>query len=333
MAFIITPSQLARRAEFYYQLGRLTASGLGLVRSLGELERNPPTRSYREPIRQLLTHLSDGATLSESLRALGHWLPDFDIALLHAGEQSGRLDVAFQNLADYYNDRAQIARQVIVDLAYPAFLFHAAIFIFPFSRLFLTGDWVTYLCQTFGVLIPIYAVVALTIFAVQSRHGEGWRSVVESLLHPIPVLGAARHSLALSRLAGALEALLSAGVTVIEAWELAATACGSPALRRAVLAWRPRVVGGGTPAEAVTASSRFPELFANQYATGEVSGKLDETLRHLHRFYQDEGSRKLRAFARWTPRAVYFGIMLMVAWWILRQGMAYIKLLQDVGGF
>ena len=228
--------------------------------------------------------------------------------------------------------RAQIARQVIIDLAYPAFLFHAAIFIFPFVRLFQTGDWIAYLIQTFGVLVPIYAVVALTIFATQSRHGERWRSVIESLLHPIPVLGAARHSLALSRLAGALEALLSAGVTVIEAWELAATACGSPALRRAVLAWRPRVDGGETPAEAVSASSRFPELFANQYATGEVSGKLDETLQHLHSYYQDEGSRKLRAFAQWTPRAVYFGIMLMVAWWIIGQGMAHMKQIQDAIG-
>ena len=113
MAFIITPSQLARRAEFYYQLGQLTASGLGLVRSLGELERNPPAPSYRVPIRRLLAELNEGFTLSESLLRLGHWLPEFDIALLHAGEQSGRLDVSFRNLADYYNDRAQIARHRI----------------------------------------------------------------------------------------------------------------------------------------------------------------------------------------------------------------------------
>src|SRR5262249_42520268 len=145
---------------------------------------------------------------------------------------------------------------------------------------------------TFGILIPIYALVALMIYAAQSKHGERWRSLVESLLDPIPVLGTARHYLALARLAAALAALLSAGATSSEAWDLAATASGSPALRRAVAAWRPNVVAGQTPAEAVSRSRRFPEIFANQYATGEISGQLDETLRRLHRYYQEEGSRK-----------------------------------------
>ena len=168
-----------------------------------------------------------------------------------------------------------------------------------------------------GVLIPLYVVVALMIFAAQSRHGETWRACFESMLHPIPVLGQARRYLALARLAAALEALLSAGVTIIEAWELAATASGSPALRRTVLGWRPRVDAGQTPAEAVSASGSFPELFANQYATGEISGQLDDTLRRLHGYYQEEGSRKLHAVARWTPRAIYFCVVLIIAYRII----------------
>jgi type II secretory pathway component PulF len=151
-------------------------------------------------------------------------------------------------LADYYTDRARLARQMIGDLAYPAFLLHFAIFIFPFAQFFASGNWVAYLGQTLGVLIPLYVVVGLLIFAAQSRHGEAWRAWFESLLNPVPVLGMARRYLALGRLAAALEALLSAGVTIIEAWEMAATASGSPALRRTVLGWRPMVNGGQTPA-------------------------------------------------------------------------------------
>ena len=106
-------------------------------------------------------------------------------------------------------------------------------------------------------------------------------------------------------------------MTIIQAWELAATASGSPALRRTVLGWRPQVDGGQTPAEVVSASGRFPELFAAQYATGEISGQLDDTLGRLHGYYQEEGSRKLHAFSRWTPRAIYFCIVLMIAYQII----------------
>jgi type II secretory pathway component PulF len=324
---------LSRRADFYHQLGQLTGAGLGLVQALEQLKRHPPDRSYREPIGRLLEQIAGGSTLTDSLQRSGHWLPAFDIALLEAGEHSGRLDACFRLLADYYTDRARLARQMIADLAYPAFLLHFAIFIFPFAQFFTSGNWAVYLCQTVGVLIPLYAVAALMIFAAQSRHGETWRACFESLVHPIPVLGVARRYLALARLASALEALLSAGVTIIEAWEMAATASGSPALRRTVLGWRPLVNGGQTPAEAVSASGSFPELFASQYGTGEISGKLDDTLRRLHAYYQEEGSRKLQAFSRWTPRAIYFCVVLMIAYRIIAFYTGYFNMVRDAGGF
>src|SRR5438445_6469132 len=119
MPLIVTPAQLSRRGEFYHQLGQLTGAGLGLIAGLEQLKRNPPARSYREPIRLLIEQLNHGYTLSESVQNLGSWLPAFDLALLHSGEQSGRLEACFRVLSDYYRDRARLARQVIGDLAYP----------------------------------------------------------------------------------------------------------------------------------------------------------------------------------------------------------------------
>jgi type II secretory pathway component PulF len=334
MPIIFTPAQFSRRAAYYQQLASLTAAGLGLIKAFDLLERSPPARSYREPIRHILQDLAAGSTFSESLRNLGsRWVPEFDIALIQAGEQSGRLDSCFRLLAGYYADRARIARQMIADLAYPAFLFHFGILILPFSQFFISGDWFRYLRQTLGVLLPLYAVIALIVYAAQGRHGERWRALIERVLRPAPILGSARRDLALSRLAAALEALLNAGVTVIEAWELASAASGSPALRHTVLAWRPQVDGGRTPAEVITASGQFPELFANQYATGEISGQLDDTLKRLHIYYQEEGSRKLHAVALWLPRAIYLVIVLLIATYIVRSWSNYFKQIQDIQKF
>jgi type IV pilus assembly protein PilC len=333
MPLDFTPGQFARRAELYHQLGALTGAGLGLIRGLETLQRNPPSRSYRKPIGRVVEHLRQGATFAESLSAAGQWVPALDVALLQAGEQSGRLEACFRLLADYYTSRAQLARQMIADLTYPIVLFHFAIFIFPFAQFFTSGDLVRYLSQTLGVLIPIYLVLGVVIYAAQSRHGETWRGILESILRPVPVLGVARHYLALSRLSAALEALLAAGVTIIEAWEMAATASGSPSLRRTVLAWRPQVDAGVTPAEVVSSSSNFPELFANQYNTGEISGTLDDTLRRLRIYYQEEGTRKLHAVAQWTPRIVYFLIVLMIAWYVIRFWTNYFNQIGQAGGF
>ncbi len=333
MSLIFTPGQLSQRADFYQRLGQLSSAGLGLIQALEQLKRNPPSSAYRAPVGRVLEQIAAGCTLTDALRDQGHWLPAFDLALLEASEKSGRLDAGFRMLADYYTGRARLGRQMISDLTYPVFLLHFAVFIFPFAQFFISGNWVVYLCQTLGVLVPLYAVALLAVFMAQNRHGEAWRAGIEMLLHPVPVLGTARQYLALARLAAALEALLSAGVTIIEAWELAATASGSPRLRRIVLGWRPRLNAGETPAEMVSASRWFPELFTSQYATGEISGQLDDTLRRLRAYYQEEGTRKLHAVAQWTARFIYFGVVLMIAWRILSFYMGYFNMVRDAGGF
>lgn len=330
MPLIVTPGQLNQRAEFYYQLNQLTAAGIGLVSALGVVQKNPPARSYREPVQRLLRELDHGFTFSESLHRIGPWLPEFDTTLIAAGEQSGRLDQCFRLLAGHYQERAQLAKQLVSDLAYPVFLFHFAIAIFALIAFVQNGHWAMILV---GPLIPVYALVIIFIYAGQSKHGETWRAGVETVLHRVPVLGKARRYLALARLAAALEALISAGVTIIEAWELAAAASGSPALRRIVVAWRPQLNSGQTPAEAVKASGKFPDLFAGQYHTGEISGKLDDALRRLHVYYQDDGSRKIKAVASWVPRLIYLIVVLAVAYFIIQFYRGYFQQVRDAGGF
>jgi len=333
MALMITPGQLSRRADFYHQLAQLHGAGIDILRALQQLQAHPPSSLYRTKLRHLLDELGHGFTFTESAERVGGWLPPFDLALLQAGEHSGRLEACFKVLADYYTDRARMARQVIADLAYPVFLFHFGILIFSFIKFFQSSNWLGLAIQVLCVILPIYAIVGVLIYASQSSHGEKWRSLVERALRPIPVLGTGRSYLSLARLSAAPEALLSAGVTIIEAWELAATASGSPALRRTVTAWRPLVDAGQTPAEAVRASHHFPEMFASQYASGEISGKLDDTLRRLHLYYQEEGTRKLHIVAQWVPRAIYLIVAFFIALFVIQFYSNYFKQIEHPGGF
>src|SRR6185437_5063306 len=212
---IITPGQLYRRGDFYHQLGQLTAAGIGITNALEQICRHPPSHSFRKPLQLTLNELAQGKTFSKSLRD-ANWLPDFDLTLIDAGERSGRLDACFRSLADYYNQRAGIARQIISKLIYPAFLIHFAVFVFfivlPFAFSQFNASLPALFIRAALILSPVYIITALVIYAGQSKHGEKWRALIETALNPVPILGAARRSLALSRLTMALEALISAGV-------------------------------------------------------------------------------------------------------------------------
>src|SRR4029077_20834456 len=97
----------------YYQLGALTAAGVTLRQSLDTLQLSPASRSFREPLIPLARLLDQGSTFSEALKATSGWAPSFDVALLEAGEQSGRLDACFKLLAEYYPGRARLRRKTL----------------------------------------------------------------------------------------------------------------------------------------------------------------------------------------------------------------------------
>jgi type II secretory pathway component PulF len=332
MALLVTPAQLTRRSDLFHQLAQMTAAGLGLIQSIEVLHRSPPQPNLRAPLAQALHHLREGSGVSESLSRSGGWLSSFDIALIEAGEKSGRLPQCFELLATYYAERAQLARQVIGFIIYPLFVFHFAVLLFPvgtFTDLILKGEVLVYAAQKILILAPLYGIVLLLAFSLQATHGEAWRSLIERVCSAVPILGKARRDLAIARLSVALEALLNAGVTIIEAWELAAAASGSPALRRVVAEAKPNWINGQPPSETVASRREFPTAFASLYQTGEISGQLDDALRRTHALFQDEGSRKLKQFVFAMAGFLVGAIMLMIAFNIVRFYMGYFQQIND----
>jgi len=331
MPLIITPGQLRLRSELYHQLGITLSAGLTIPQVLEHLKNNPPARSMRPMLEQWQAHVLEGHGVVDSLRMLGKWMPSFDLALLEAGEQSGRLDACFKLLALYYQERSQMARQVISDLMYPLFIFHFSIILFAFiSFIQPGGNAIRFVTTILVVFVPLYTAVFVIAYACQGRRGELWRGIIEKLLHPIPMLGTARRDLALARLAAALEALINAGVSIITGWEMAATASGSPALRRVVQSWKTPLEEGSTPAELVSNAPQFPDIFRNLYHTGEVSGQLDQTLQRIHVLYQEEGSRKMRLVSQWTPRLIYMLIVCFVGFRIIMFYTSYFNQLGQI---
>ena len=329
---LFTPGQFSRRANFYHQLAQLTGAGLTITRALEHLHRSPPGQSFRQPIREALVDIEAGMTVSEAFGRHPEWMPEFDLALLHAGERGGRLEATFNLLNEFYLERADVARRVLGALVYPVFLLHAALFILAFPDLFLTGNLFAFGAKTFGVLIPLYVLVGISIFLSQGRRGESWRALLESITRMIPMVGTGRRNMALARCAAALEALINAGEGIVEAWPLAASASGSPAMLREVHKWRSEFGMGRTPAEILRDSREFPEMFANLYSSGEISGSLDATLKRLSKYYLEEGSRNIRMAARIGPGILYGLVMIYIAWRVITFYLGYFQQLGEITG-
>jgi len=320
---IVTPWELNRRAQLYEQLASMIAAGVPLVKALEMAGKSNAVRGSRKTILALIGHLQEGLTFSESMVKIKGWLPEFDVALLSVGEQSGRLDASFKLVARYYASRAKIIRDTIAGMVITVVTFNVFLLIFPLGLFiaFVLGivnnnfsQCLPFIIEKFIVYGGLYGTILFLIFACQGQRGERWRSLVESITRKIPILRMALKYLALARLASALDALTNAGVPMIKSWELAGATCGSPRLKREILKWTPQFENGLTPAEMVGQIGYFPEVFTNLYHTAEMSGKLDETLVRLHTYFEEEGFRTLHVFTRIMNGTFYGALVVVVAY-------------------
>jgi len=332
MALFSPTAGLRRRSLFYGQLSALLRAAIPLERILGQLITNPPEASLGAVAQRLQISLTRGATWAEAFRTVPHWAPEYDFALIEAGDRSGRLAEAFDTLARHYRHRTEGIRSLLSHAAYPVLLPHVGALLMPIPYAFNGGSAGGYLAMSVGTLACFYASIAAVVWLTSGNRPEPWRAFVERLLLKIPILGGARSALALGRLAGSLEALISAGILVTEGWPLAARASGSPLLVRTVLAWPPSLDAGETPAELVAASGPFPETFVSCYSTGEITGRLDDQLRWLAEHYETEGFQKLKAFAILIPTVLYLGVGVVIVVYIFSFFLGYLGLLTDLLG-
>jgi type II secretory pathway component PulF len=309
------PVGTAHRAHFYSQLSTLLGAGLPVLQALEQIGRHPPSAGVGPSSFHLLGSLRRGLTFTDAFALLPGGTPDFDLALIAAGERSGRLDQTFALLARHLGEHVDNVRRMIQEAAYPILVLHLAAFVAPLPMLVRTGSVVRYVAGVLGPLAIAYGLLGLLAWSFRRDSSPRWRALIERILVRVPVVGSARADLALARLAGALEAQLSAGILVTEAWPAAAAASGSPLLRRVVGDWAPHFEHGHTPGELVRGSAAFPELFSSSYAAGEISGRIEPELRRLARHHEDEGFRKLRMVSQWAPR-IFYGF---IALWMVGQ--------------
>lgn len=332
MSLFSPTAGLRQRSLFYSQLSTLLGAAIPVARILEQLTHSPPAPELRKVARQLRAEMERQATWAEAFQAIPGWAPPFDLALIDAGERSGRLDEAFHTLARHHRQRAESIQRTLQKAAYPILVFHVAIVIMPVPGLVSSGNFAAYLLQSIGVLAMVYGLIALVIWGSSGQRQEVWRAALERFTLKIPILGPARSALALSRLAGSLEALISAGILVTEGWPMAARASGSPLLVRVVNTWPDWLATGRTPGELVAESGPFPTTFISAYATGEISGRLDEQLRWLAKHYEDEGYQRLHALATFVPMIGYGFVMLGIVWYIFSFFSGYVGTINQLLG-
>ena len=278
----------ARTATFHEQLAVTLNAGLSISQAV-QLAGDTAGGELRAQGRQWSAGCAGGRGLAEQLLAAQQ--PGFDVALVKAGETSGRLTEMCRDLASHYRHRIALRTLVIGRLVYPVMLIHVTLLALGIVLTFTSG-WSPWIIL--GLPILLWLSVAGAWFGLRML-GETTRAKL-ALSGPFAPLTL---PLVAANTCTVLRAALSAGLLMPDALELTAGACGNSLLGRRL------VEAGGdlrhNRLDSLTAALKrvgLPTIVVEHTNSGERSGKLDETLGQSAMLMRE--SFRLRA--EWTAR-------------------------------
>ena len=315
----------AEKTALYRELAKLTQADFHLDRSVALLLSQKSLPGRRAFLEGMQRGLEEGKSLAEAIREHnGKTVAGLDLALIEAGERSGKLSAAFNHLARYYASADGAVRQMRGAMIYPLILLHLAIVLPELPSAIVATEGPGFLPKVllgFGVL---WAVVGGMYFlwrwlsekALTSAQADGW-------LNRVPWIGPARRHWALARFCQVFHAGLLAGLRMSDICRLAGMAAQSGGIRAGAEVAAARIEEGETLSMGLADAGAFEPLFVNSVATAEEVGKLDE---EMARWSTDEtlsAAQALEKASVWLPKMGYALVVIFVGYRIISMVMGY----------
>lgn len=311
-----------KKALFFRQLATMVGASLSLDRAVatagtGILAQAP----------EMAKRIVGGDSMSACFARYPPLFSHYEVQLLKVGEASGTLDDQLKILATELEVSYRMRQSLTSKLVYPVLVAHMAIFVPPIVVLITRGP-ADYARLTLGMLIPIYVVLGSLwlLYRLSSTVG-GFRSLIDSLLACVPVIGKVLKLLALTRFTRALAHLLNAGTLPYHAFQLAAVTCGNNWVSGRLLSAYKKLGDERKLSEWMHASNLFSITCVSLVSSGEETGQFGKMLAKASELLEMEYQASVHLVMTLLPVLTLLSVGAMVGvrvYWMVKD---YVQLL------
>lgn len=282
-------------------------SGLSITDSINVLAEEATHPVMKKILDDLNFGVKHGQSISSVLSRYPTSFDNFFITIIKAGEVSGTLSETFSQIEQELRAEHSLKQKISGALLYPAVVFAAMLgigilmffFVLPqIGKVFLSltlplpvytrkmFEITLFLNQfTWFILVGLaLSVVGLIIFM---RTSTG-KKLLLNLFTPIPVVNNLIKQVDVARFCRVFSTLLKSGVPITQALEISLNTLSYPKFRKASEHIIEQVTKGQSLSAAFKTNKIFPSLLTQMITSGEKSGTLDESLRDLGLFYEEE---------------------------------------------
>ncbi|MEI7785926.1 MAG: type II secretion system F family protein, partial [Betaproteobacteria bacterium] len=300
-------------ASLTRQLAVLLGAGLPLLQALQMLARSQARPAVQHLLENLHADLQQGLSLAAAMRRQRPTFSERYLALVEAGELSGRLEQLLERLARYLEQTEALARRLRGALLYPSVVLAVAVgvvalimvavvpaFENTFASFGAQLPWATqWVIAASRWLLQWGSAVLLLVLALALVARQAWvRSPmlvqrVDAAVLALPLWGALLRQAAQVRWSRTLATLLGAGMPLADALQAVRGASGYLAYAQATGQVRDEVMRGSSLHAALAPSALFSPLLQQMCAVGEASGTLEHMLEKAADFHDSELSERL----------------------------------------
>ncbi|MEX0618756.1 MAG: type II secretion system F family protein [Pseudohongiellaceae bacterium] len=298
---------------FSRQMYSLTRAGLPLDRAITGLGASLKNRTFQQILKEVVNSLENGMTLATAMGKHRQVFSQLFLSLVHVGENTGRLDLAFQEVGKYLELERSTRKQIKSATRYPMFVLAAiavalgvvTVFVIPvfagvFNRIGADLPWQTLvLIETSDFVIGYWPYMAgagalLWFWFRRYLATEKGRLDWDRRKLGSPLMGSILERIALSRFARGFAMVSKAGLPIVQGLTIVAGAVGNAHIARHVLKMREGVERGESLYRTAVNSRMFSPLVLQMIAVGEESGNIDELLEEAADFYEAEVAYDLK---------------------------------------
>ena len=285
----------------------MTKSSIPVTSAVSRLAETTHSTALRKSLQSIVANVEAGHTLSSAMRQFPEIFSTLFVSLIQVGEALGRLDTAFEHIAQYLEVEINTRKRIKSATRYPMFVVFAIadamvvinILVIPaFAQMFANFKtelpWATQiLIATSDFTMQNWPMLLGATFAsfmgirVYMNTAPG-RLLWHRYQLKIPVIGSILERILLARFSRTFALVFKSGVPIHEGISLVAWAMGNDYMREHVLAMRTGISRGESLLSTATNSGLFSNLVLQMLAVGEETGSLDDMLFEVANFYERE---------------------------------------------
>ena len=330
---------------FTQQLAAVVNAGLPLKTALQFVVGDSRNPAFVRTIEQVCESLDRGTTLADSLQPHTLFFPIQYVAMVKAGEASGKLPFTLEQLGRHLESSGNLEGKIKGAFAYPLIVVVFAA-VLTFCILTVGMPMVKNLYSSLGGTLPGPTRAMLSLSEILSGYwwaclggalglcwllrralrNESNALAVDRWKLKLPVLGGIFHFLVVARFARTFGSVFSAGVPILEALELTAPATGNRVFRKHLAQVSKQVADGAPLSDSLRGTGFLPPLALGMISSGEATGTLVQMLGRVATFYETRLEMMLKSLTAMVEPILMIGVGLLLGTLILCVGLPFLNL-------